>query len=244
MSGTNSVDMAPFLQRHDRITRQTFIGMMSVSLVLSVAIYARFRVNAEVLPAMPLLPPPFLMLPILVSPFSIAALWIAGKLYGRTRPPALPDGSFPMGVDDAINVKRVADAGAVFVTGYGLVMIAIQVFWALRMFGVVQPTDPSATVPAFRAALLAIGALMIYFGNVGPRMPTPRAAEAKPAVRMKYNRLGGWFTVILGLLLFAIALFAPSHKLIDAVGGLGFAVLAAWGVGFLMYRRELAAPIA
>jgi len=242
MTDPTFVDIAPFFARHDRRTRRTFIALLCTSLVLSAAIYVRFRVNAEVLLEVPLMPPPFLVLPIFISPFSIAALWVAAALYDRSRPPSQPDGSFPINPDDARNVERVANAGAVFVTGYGLVMIAIQLFWSLPMFGIVAPIAPGDASPAFRVVLAAIGALAIYFGNVGPRIPTSRAPEARPAVRMRYNRLGGWFTVILGLLLWVIALFVPAAKVIDAVGGLSFAVLFVFAVGYLMYRRALDAP--
>jgi hypothetical protein len=239
----SSVDMAPFFARHDRRTRLTFNAMIVISLALSVAIYLRFRVNASVLDEVPPWPS-FLVLAIIVAPFSILALWIAGKWYGKSRPPAQPDGSFPMGADDARNVARVANAGAVFVTGYGLVMIAIQLFWALRMFGIVPPTDPAATGPGFRAVLLAVAGLMIYFGNVGPRMPIPRAPEDKPAVRMKYNRLSSWMTVVFGALLGVAALFAPANKLVDAVGGLSMLLVAVMAVGTIMYYRALKSPTA
>lgn len=236
------VDMAPFFARHNRNTRLTFLATFGVSLALSVAIYLRFRVNAQVLSEIPLTPPPFLIMPILVCPLSIFALWLAGKFYARNHPPPQPDGTFPMGPDDARNVARVANAGAVFVTGYAVVMIAIQLFWALRMFGVLPPADPGAIGPGFRLVLLAVAALMIYFGNVGPRMPTPRAREAKPAVRMKYNRLSSWMTVIFGALLGLAAVVLPANKLTDAVGGLGILLLITMGIGSVMYYRELKSP--
>ncbi len=234
------VDMAPFLARHDRMTRLIFNAMIVTSLALSAAIYFRFQANIAGLPEAPRWPP-FLFMAVIIAPFSIFSLWIAGKWYGSTRPPARPDGSFPMGVDDARNTRRVANAGAVFVTGYGLVMIAIQMFWALRIYGFLAPSDFDATT-GFRALLLVVAGLMVYFGNVGPRLPVSRAPETRPAVRMKWNRLSCWMTVIFGVLLAIAALTTPGDELIGAVGGLAILMTIVMGIGGVLYDRDLKSP--
>jgi len=58
-----------------------------------------------------------------------------------------------MNPDDARNAARVANAGLVFVTGFGVVAIAGQVFWLLWKAGLL----PDAGDWGFRATLAAIG---------------------------------------------------------------------------------------
>ncbi len=200
MTDTDLVDMKPFLKRHDRRARRTLAATLTVSLALSVFIFARaalmVRAPGDVLLA--------LWMPVVQGPLTIGALWIASALYGRKRP--LPfDGRLPMNPDDARNAARVANAGLVFVTGFGVVAIAGQVSWLLWKAGLL----PHAGDWGFRATLAAIGALSVYFGNVSTRMPTPRAPEAKPGIRMKYNRLAGWMCVLLGLGIALTGLFLP-----------------------------------
>ncbi len=209
--------------------------MLSTSLILSAVIYAR-AVLAVGVPGQVLLA---LWMPVVQGPLTIVALWLSSWLYGRGRP-LFPDGRLPMNADDARNVMRVANAGAVFVTGFGIVMIAGQVFWLLWKLGLV----PDVQNWGLRATLLAIGALVIYFGNISPRLPTPRAREAKPAVRMKYNRLGGWMAVMLGLLLALAALFLPFPALVPAIGAISISSLIAMGVGTVLYRTALNSPSA
>ncbi|MBS1240467.1 MAG: hypothetical protein H6R45_1173 [Proteobacteria bacterium] len=233
MTDTNLVDMKPFLERHERRARHIFIAMLSVSLTLSAVVFTRAVLKGGA-PGEVLLT---LWMPVVQGPLTIGVLWIASALYGRKRP--LPfDGSLPMNPDDARNAARVANAGLVFVTGFGVVAIAGQVFWLLWKAGLL----PDAGDWGFRATLAAIGALSAYFGNVSTRMPTPRAPEAKPGVRMKYNRLAGWMCVLLGLGFAFAGLFLPLSALPAAVGILSITVLAAFAVGTVMYYSALKSP--
>ena len=233
MTDPTLVDMGPFLARHDRRTRWTCLAMLSISLALSAVVFVPALLGTGAPGAVVAA----LWMPFGQAPLTIVALWIASTLYDRTRPPS-PDGRYPMNPDDARSVTRVANAGAVFVTGFGVVMIAGQALWMLWSSGVL----PNAEEWGFRATLVAIGALCIHFGNASPRLPTPRTPELKPGVRMKYNRLGGWMTVILGLLLALSGLVLPLSGLAPAVGVLGVAVLVALAIGAIMYRIELGSP--
>jgi hypothetical protein len=207
MTDTPFIDVAPFLERHERRTLRIFITMLSVSLVLSAIIVARGTLTAGEPGASDI----ELWLVAAPAPLVIFMLWIGPVLYDRKRP-VLPDGSLPMNTDDARNIARVANAGGIFVTGMYAVMIAGQALWVSRSFGVLPSLDMNPVWGA-RAVLLATGALSIYFGNVWPMMPTPRAPEHKPATRMKYNRFVGWLTVILGVLL-GLAAFLPVSAMI------------------------------
>ena len=91
----------------------------------------------------------------------------------------------------------------------------------------------------FTSTLTTVAALMIHFGNVGPRMPVSRDPAARPAVRMKYNSLYSWATVIFGALVALAALFAPGEKLVDLVGGLSILLVVVVSVGAVMYFRDL-----
>jgi len=236
MTDTTLVEMGPFFERHDRKTLRTYVAMLSISLILSAVIFARAMGEAGA-PETTGAIVAELWMPVGQGPLTIVALWIASWAYGRTRP-SPPDGRFPMNPDDARNVERVANAGAVFVTGFCVVVIAGQAVWLLWSMGLL----PHAETWGFRATLVAIGALCVHFGNVSPRLPTPRAPEAKPGVRMKYNRLGGWMTVILGLLLALGGLFLPLPALAPAIGVLSLAVLVAFAAITIMYCVALRSP--
>ena len=235
MTDTPSLDVPPSLQGHDRKTRWTYIAMLSVSLGLSAIIFAhalRLVGSFGVVVG-------DLWNQIVTPPLIIGGLWLASTWYARKRPWSL-DGRDPTNPDDLRNLARVANAGYVFVTGFGLVAIAGQAYWVLLIFDILQP--PGGDPPHWwivRPLLVAVGALMIYFGNVSPRMPAPRVPQANPAVRMKYNRLSGWMYVVFGALLALAALFTPSAKLMDSVGGLSILLLLVIAVGYVMYLREL-----
>ena len=90
-----------------------------------------------------------------------------------------------------------------------------------------------------RAVLVAVAALLVYFGNVSPRMPTPRTPAANPAVRMKYNRLSGWMTVTFGVLLALAGLALPTPAIPYAIGALSLALLLVFAVGAAMFHLAL-----
>lgn len=230
MSDTTFIDMTPFFERHDRRTRRTFVAMLSISLVLAAVMFARDALAggpSDVAAQLWLLAG---------SPLTIVLLWIGAAIYGRQRT-SLPDGSLPMNADDARNVARVANAGAVFVTGMCVVMVAGQAFWVIGSFGVLQSPDTDRDW-LIRAVLLAAGALSIYFGNAWPRIPTPRKPEHKPATRMKYNRFTGWATVIFGALL-ALAAFLPPSAGILVVMTASISIIVATAAGAVWFHRAM-----
>ncbi len=228
-------DMPPSLEHHDRKTRWTYIAMLSASLTLSAVIFVHAMQQIGSL-GMVL---GGLWNQIVMGPLMIGSLWLASLYYARKRPWAL-DRRDPTNPDDLRNLAQLAGAGYLFVTGFGLIAIAGQAYWVLLIFDVLQP--PSGSPPGWwvwRAMMLAAGALMIQFGNIAPRTPAPRAPEANPSVRMKWNRLTGWMYVVFGALLALAALFTPAAKLIDAVGGLGMLLLLVMGVGYARYSHEM-----
>jgi len=238
MNDTTSIDMGPFLERHNRRARAVFIATTSVSLILSAVIFicgtSTTGAADSVLES--------LWRPIVTGPLMIIVLWVACALYTRKNP--LPaDGRAPMNVDDARNVRRVANAGTVFVVGFNAAMIAGQAVWLLSMLGVLPPSTPDSSWNV-RASLVVMGALSIYFGNVSPRMPTPRAPEAKPAVRMKYNRLTGWTVVVFGASLAVAGLFLPFQTMLVTVVVANVSMVLALAIGTVMYRQALKTPSA
>ena len=237
MTATPTPAATPALRHHDRKTFRTYVAMLSVSLTLSAVIF----VDAMRLVGSFGVVIGDLWNQIVMGPLLIVSLWLASAWYGRKRPWSL-DGRDPTNPDDMRNLARLANAGYWFVTGFGLIAIAGQAYWVLLVFDVVQP--PGGASPDWRVAralMLGVGALMIFFGNVSPTAPTPRVAEANPAVRMKYNRLTGWMYVVAGGLLWLSALFTPTGKLTDTIGGLGILLLVVMGIGSACYHRELSA---
>ncbi len=231
---TTPADMAPFFQRHDRRTRRTYIAMLSLSLALSAIIFTRGLLTTGAAPGAVLAG---LWTPIIMGPLTIILLWISSAIYGRSRPAAQPDGSFPMNADDARNVERVANAGAVFVTGMCAIMIAAQSAWLGASVGLLQ-LPATAGEWVLRAILLGTGALSIYFGNVWPRIPTPRAPEQNPAAHIRYNRLGGWLTVMFGLML-GLAAFLPLAALVSVVVTASIFIIGGTAAVWIMFRIAL-----
>jgi hypothetical protein len=148
----------------------------------------------------------------------------------------LPDGSLPMNPDDARSARQVANAGAVFVAGLGVAVIATQVSVALDYF---EPLARLGKADQWlgRASLAGMGALMVYFGNAWPRMPTPRAPEQKPATQKTFNRLYGWIVVTTGLLfvMAALLLRGPAMSAVVGVASLGL-VLGVTVITVRFYR--------
>jgi hypothetical protein len=235
MTEPSSSGMPPSLRHHDRKTLWTYVAMLSASLTLSATIlaHAMRRIGSVdvVLTG--------LWHQVVTPPLIIGGLWFASLYYARKRPWS-HDGRDPTNPDDLRNLARLASAGYLFVTGFGLIAIAGQAYWVLLIFDVVQPPGGApANWWMWRAMMLAAGLLMVQFGNISPRMPAPRVPEANPAVRMKWNRLTGWMYVASGALLALSALFTPSGKLLDTIGGLGILLLLVMTLGYALYCREM-----
>ena len=206
------IDMGPFFARHDRTTRRTFVAAIAVSLAVSAGSigYAALAAGA---------PRPVatdLWVLMAVVPVVLIAFRMALMRWGGKRP-HLPDGSLPMNADDARSAMRVANAGGLFVAGVGMAMIATQASVALGHFEALAPWA-EADEWLGRAGLAGMGALMIYFGNAWPMMPTPRAPDKKPATHKTFNRRYGWIVVTAGVL-FVLAALQPSPAMPLVVAG-------------------------
>lgn len=237
MTDPAPVDMAPFLASHDRMTRLTFVVTATVSLAVSVGsiAFGAFATGA----ARPI--GADLWLPMVLIPLFLIAFQVATMRWGRKRP-TLPDGSLLMNPDDARGARRVASAGGIFVAGIAVAMIATQANVALDYFGILASLG-NAGEWLGRAGLAATGGLMVYFGNVWPRMPTARAPGQKPAVQQKFNRLYGWMVVTTGLL-FALASLLPLPAMAIAVGILGLGLTLAVTAAIVWYYRAMKSPSA
>lgn len=235
MNDTTLTDMTPFLQRHDYSSRRVFFALVSASLAASAVILLyglRVKGSAEALGK--------LWFPIVAYPVFLAVFWTGTALWSRTRPKP-PGGRYLMTEDDARNIARVAHAGMVFVVGLGMLMIVSQIGIALNFFDGLN-TAFGTSDWSRRAVLVALGALAIYFGNMWPRMPTPRAAHAKPATQTRYKRLGGWFAVVTGLLLALPALFLPTPAMIYAIAIVSIVTVAVGIVFIVMYCIAMRSP--
>lgn len=230
------IDMAPFFARHDRATRRIFVAAIAVSLAVCVGSlgYAALATGS---------PRPIgaeLWVLTVLIPLFLIAFRTALRRWGGTRP-VLPDGTLPMNPDDARSARRVANAGAVFVAGIGVSVIATQVSVALGYFDV-----PLGEADAWlgRAGLAGMGALMVYFGNAWPRMPTPRAPHQKPATHKTFNRLYGWMVVSTGVLFVLAALLLPPPLMAATVGIASLGLVLGVTVITVRFYRAMKSPSA
>lgn len=228
-----ATDLSGFMRRHDRRSRLVFLTLTLASLLISTAAIAygvgRFGSVGAI--------PGKLWFPVLFFPLPIMALWISSELMARQRKPQ-PDGSLPMNPDDARSTRRVANAGAVFVAGASLVCIVGQAGAVLRIYKVLPPGDWIG-----RLIIVAIGALMMYFGNAWPRIPTARGPGQKPAAISRLNRIYGRMVVLHGLLFVLAGLLLPfpwamsAGAVLISLSTLVFAIV--WVV---MYYRAAKTP--
>jgi hypothetical protein len=216
MNDMTLTDMGPFLQRHDRRARGVFLAMTVTSLLVSAVGFAHGVLDH----GSPAAIPARLWFPILFFPLPIIWLWLTHVRMARRRP-TQPDGSLPGNTDDARNGARVANAGLVFVAGTSVVCIASQV----GMLSILNANPIPDGILLWRIIIVAIGALMAYFGNAYPRMPTPRAPEQKPATQRQFNRVYGWVLVIHGLLFVIAALLLPNATFAAGTGVLCLSTL-------------------
>jgi hypothetical protein len=212
MTDTPPIDMAAFFARHDRVTRRTFVATIAVSLAVSAGSLGYAALAAESpRPVGAELWVQMVLIPLFLIAFRAAVLRWGGKR------PMLPDGSLPMIADDARSARQVANAGAVFVAGLGVAVIATQASAALEYFDAFASLG-GADEWLGRAGLAGMGGLMVYFGNAWPRMPTPRAPDQKPATQKTFNRRYGWMVVTTGLLFVLAALLLPGPAMAAVVG--------------------------
>ena len=197
-----STDLSPFFKRYDRRNRLVLGMALGASLILSSVIATHVLTTGQTGGK----PAGFVWaMGVGFSPLVITGWWTFGELiaWGR-RKEARPDGSHPAGPDDARNGVRLANAGFVFNLALLGTLIIEQLLMTSLVFGF-----PVRGTLITRAIMVAEGAVTIYFGNLWPRLPTPRAPEHTAAIRMKANRISGWVMVIFGLLMVLLGLFLP-----------------------------------
>ncbi len=230
-----SIDMAPFFARHDRATRWIF----EVTLALSVAVAAGsmgYAAGAAV-PVGTELWVLMILIPVVVIAFRTAILRWGGKRQHR------PDGTLPMNPDDARSARRVANAGALFVAGIGMAMIATQVSVALENIDAFAPwVEGSGWLG--RLGLAAMGALMAHFGNAWPLMPTPRGPGRKPAAHKTFNRLYGWVVALAGVVFMLAALLLPARAMSAVIGAASLGLMVAVAAIVIWLRKAVKSPSA
>ena len=233
----SATDMGPFMRRHDHRMRYILGVLSGTFLLVSVGGFTWGMLERSSTGAFPGRLWFALLLPLL----PIGLLWFANTVMRRKRR-VQPDGSLPMNPDDARNAARVANAGAVYVAGIGLVTLANQVFSVLGAMHALPSLDAADGWLVARAFIVVTGALVAYFGNTWPRLPTPRGAECKPVVARRFNRLLGWALVIHGLLFVVAGLLLPAPVFFAAgVGTIGLSMmLFAVGLAVAQYRAARA----
>ena len=236
MTDSKPIDMAPFFARHDRITRRTFAATIAVSLAVSVGSlgYAALAAGA---------PRPIgaeLWVLMVLIPLFVVAFRTATVRWGGKRG-LLPNGTLPMNPYDARSARRVANAGAAFVAGIGVAMIASQASVALEYFDSMDTLGQTGEWLG-RAGLAGVGGLMVYFGNAWPRMPTPREPGQKPAVQKRFNRLYGWMVVTTGLLFVLAALLLRGPAMATAVGVASLGLVLGVIVITVRFYRAMKSP--
>lgn len=238
MPDTPPIDMAPFFARHDRTTRRAFAATIAGTLAVSVGSLAYGVLGSGA-------PRPVgaeLWLPMLLIPL-FAIGFRAGIVRWTRNRQVLPDGTLPVNADDARSARRVANAGAIYVAGVGLAMIAAQASIVSEYF---DALDSLGQVGDWlgRVGLAAVGCLTAYFGNAWPRMPTPRSPDQKPATQKTFNRLYGWIVAIFGLLLVLAALLLPGPAIVPVIGVLGLGLVLGVTVLIVWYYRAMKSPSA
>lgn len=233
---TASRDMTAFFRSHDRRSGRVFRALFATSAALAVGIFgyglARLGDPVAVLGS--------LWLSILFLPLALAALWAGSALMSASRP-ARVDGRLWMQEDDARDVARVANAGAVFVIGIGMVILASQLGFALMQFEAWAWLVPGRETLG-RTVLAASGLLMAYFGNAWARMPTPRAAERKPEIQARLKRTYAWIIVVHGVLLALVGLTVPRGAMAPVALGLSLTLVAGLVASAVRLAQALRAP--
>jgi len=229
MSDVAMVDMGPFMRRHDRRSRRFFVAMTTISLLTSAAIFTHGVLGR----GSPQDIAGSLWTPILICPLLIIVFWHLHVRAARKRL-TRPDGSLPTNPDDARNAARIANVGAALLAGFGVVLIVVQVATALAVFGALPGLHGTSLG---RALTVGMGALMAYWGNAFPRMPTARAPDKKPATQSRFNRIYGWVVVILGLLMVIVGLLSPDPSV--GVGIISLSTVLFAAIWIISYRRAM-----
>lgn len=179
---------------------------------------------------------------------SIAVLWLmpamATVLFGslalgawfeawraRRRPPVA------LGEDAQRGLAAYGRAIRTGMTGFGLLLLALQVFGLLRASGVPAPLglDREGMVRLFN---LVAGALFAYMGNVTPRLPWLRRPGLDTAPFYRANRAVGWIFMLGGLGYMLSALVSPFERMVALNGWL---VLGMLGLSAAVYLAAVAA---
>jgi hypothetical protein len=215
MNDTTLTDMTDFLARQDHRSRHVFIALLSGSLVLAAFLFA----------------------------YGVLTTGEPGSVLARMWQPILfypfwpPGGRYLMNPLDARNVARVANAGYVFVAGFGVAMIVSQASVALNQLGAMDAMGRGAWDGPERVIVAAVGLLTAFFGNAMSRMPTPRAPTQKPLLQQQYKRVMCWLMVLHGLAMAAAAAWLPSSLMNACIAALSVsAVVTIFGSMFVFSR--------
>jgi hypothetical protein len=211
MNDMTFTDMTPFIERQDRRLPPVFIAMLLASLVVSGVAFTQGVLNTELRDSARA----GLWFPILTYPLLIVSFW-GGLVLWKHKRPKPPGGRYLMNEDDARNVTRVARAGFVFTVGFGVLMVVSQLGVVLKLLDAL-PSLFAGGDWIVRAAVAIAGFLTMYFGNAWPRMPTFSTPGYKGVTQRKYNRLGGWLNVLIGLVFALLGLLLPIRALVPAV---------------------------
>jgi hypothetical protein len=174
---------------------------------------------------------------------SVAVLWLmpalATVLFGsmalgawfeawraRRRPPA------ELGEDAQRGLAAYGRAIRTVMTGFGLLLLALQLFGLLRASGIPAPLglDREGMV---RLLNLVAGALFAYIGNVTPRLPWLRRPGLDTAPFYRANRAVGWIFMLGGLGYILSALVWPFERMVAVNGWLVLGMLG-FSAGFYL----------
>lgn len=129
----------------------------------------------------------------------------------------------------------------IYMIGFGVLGILLQVFVLSRAGGIVTPLGlgPEGMVRAFN---VLAGLLFAYAGNVTPKLPYVENAGVDAARHHRANRFAGWVFVVGGLAYSLIALILPFAQLTRVSGYLIAAMillpLARYVWARVAYRRQ------
>lgn len=142
--------------------------------------------------------------------------WFEAWRY-RRRPPV------ELGEDARRGLAVYGRAVRTVMTGFGLLILVIQVFTLLRANGIATPLglDREGVVRLFN---MIAGALFAYVGNVTPKLPWLRKPGLHTAPFYRANRWVGWTFMLGGLGYILSGLLLPFERMMQAnawlIGGM------------------------